>query len=639
MSRFKFLTLILTLSLVASVASPAQDRFNGMGASTSTTTNYDSWGEGTVLIVTVYAENNKKRLDRQSVIKLSNPVTQIVKWQTTSDQSEATIGNVAQGHYEIEASAVGYITAHKDIPIIGNLNRIQVEMILQRDPEALELSFADRAMPAKVRKQTKHGVSALKSGNLNVAQKWLSAAYQAEPANPDLNFLMGYLNYQQKDFTHAQTYLGKAAELNPRDVQSLTLLGRLGLQNENYVSASSVLEKAIAADSEYWMAHNLLANAYLKQRKFESARDQAQIAIDKGKTGANAARLVLGQAQLNLGKSEDGIGTLRAFLEGSPKSATAPQVRSLIAEVEARNSIAGSNGATEITALPPLTGIDALIASPDMTFTMKPWQPPGIDETKLSVAPGVACPDNVIEMSGERVQELVKDVSRIAALEHLLHEQVDEIGNPITKQTRDYNYVASISEFQPGFLSVDEYRDAHSGLNDFPDHISSSGFAALALVFHPDMRDNFTMTCEGLGDWKGQSVWIVHFRQRDDRPARIHDYKLGAQIYSIRLKGRAWITSDKFQIVRIESELVDPMKPIQLLSEHQIVEYGPNPFPKKNMELWLPKTAEIYFDFRRHRYYRRHSFDHYMLFSVESEEKPKPPKAPVDDGKSSPIPN
>jgi hypothetical protein len=132
-------------------------------------------------------------------------------------------------------------------------------------------------------------------------------------------------------------------------------------------------------------------------------------------------------------------------------------------------------------------------------------------------------------------------------------------------------------------------------------------------------------------------VWLVHFRQRDDRPARIHDYKFGAETYAVKLKGRAWITTDKFQIVRIESELVAPMKPIQLLSEHQIVEYGPVPFPKSKSDLWLPKTAEIYFDLHRHRYYRRHSFDHYMLFSVDSKEKPKMPGANPADTK--PLPN
>ena len=119
----------------------------------------------------------------------------------------------------------------------------------------------------------------------------------------------------------------------------------------------------------------------------------------------------------------------------------------------------------------------------------------------------------------------------------------------------------------------------------------------------------------------------------------MHSYKVGNLVYTVDLRGRAWITADKFQIVRIESELVRPMPEIQLLSEHQVVEYGPIRFDKKNTSLWLPKSAEIYFDFRRHRYYRRHSFDHYMLFSTDTVEKRDEPKVVAPDGKTNPMPN
>ena len=187
--------------------------------------------------------------------------------------------------------------------------------------------------------------------------------------------------------------------------------------------------------------------------------------------------------------------------------------------------------------------------------------------------------------------------------------------------------MASISEPQPGFFSVDEFRSNKLAIAGSPDDIVSNGFAALALVFHPDMRDNFDLVCEGQGDWHGQAAWLVHFRQRDDRPNRMHSYKVGTQYYSVNLKGRAWIATDTFQIMRIEAEMVSPVPAIQLLSEHQIVEYGPVPFPRQNTTLWLPKSAEIFFDFHKHRYYRRHSFDQYMLFSVDSDEKRKEPVA------------
>ena len=71
--------------------------------------------------------------------------------------------------------------------------------------------------------------------------------------------------------------------------------------------------------------------------------------------------------------------------------------------------------------------------------------------------------------------------------------------------------------------------------------------------------------------------------------------------------------------------MVKPVSEIQLLSERQTVEYGPVPFASRNTTLWLPKKVEIYFDFRKHHFYRRHSFDHYILFSVDAEQKEKTP--------------
>ena len=179
-----------------------------------------------------------------------------------------------------------------------------------------------------------------------------------------------------------------------------------------------------------------------------------------------------------------------------------------------------------------------------------------------------------------------------------------------------------------GPTAIEEYRVDKLVQKGSPGGIKSTGFMTLALVFHPDRQDDFQFVCEGQGDWRGQASWLVHFRQRPDRTNHMHAYNVGDEVFAVDLKGRAWITTDKFQIVRIEADIVGPMAEIQLLSEHQAVEYGPVPFAKKNTMLWLPKNAEIYIDFRKRHYYRRHSFDHYTLFSVDSEEKPKVPVNP-----------
>jgi tetratricopeptide (TPR) repeat protein len=591
-----------------------------------------------VLVFTVYAENTRVHLDRQALLRLVSHTTQTATWQTTEDTSQGVFTNIPFGSYAVEVSAVGYLSAQKEVEVMNSLRPALIDIVLQRDPSALNLDVADRILSAKARKETKRAVSALKSGKFDAARKQLDEAYKSAPSSADLNFLLGYLYFQKKDFEKASSYLGTAATLSPRDAQALTLLGRTGLERHDYVAARSALEQAVAADAENWLPHNLLADSYLRQKNYGKARDEAQVAIAKGKTEASAAQLVLGQALVGMGLDQQGIQALDIFLQESPRHPMAGQVRGLISEIREHESASPSTDAAVKTEA-QLAGVDPLQALAMPRLSVKSWQPPGIDETRLALASGVVCPsEKVVEEAGRHVQDLVDDVTRIAAVEDLFHQSLDEFGNPIRTETRKYNYVASISEPEPGSLAVDEYRADKFDLAGYPDQIASTGFAALALVFHPHMRDNFDMTCEGLGDWHGQATWVVRFTQRRDKPSRMHSYKVGELVYPVDLRGLAWITADKFQIVRIESEMVRPMPEIKLLSERQVVEYGPIQFEKKNTSLWLPKSAEIYFDFRRHRYYRRHSFDHYMLFSTDTEEKRKEPKAGAPEAKPNPLP-
>jgi len=599
-------------------------------------TSYDTAPGTGVIVLTVCAERSNSHLDRQALLKLVNLGNQTATWQTTEDSSQGVFTNVPFGSYDVEASAVGYLSAHKELQVMNTLRPLQIDIVMLRDPTATNLDVANFIMSPRARKETQRAISALKSEKYGDAQKHLDEAYKTAPSDSNLNFLQGYLYFQKRDFVRATAFLGTATALNPHNSQALTLLGRAGLERQDYPSARSALEQAVLADPDNWLPHNLLADTYLREKHYDRARDEAEVAITKGKTAASPAQLVLGQALLNLGQDQEGIRALNAFLEESPRHPLAGQVRDLIAEVQENGAQAAQPEASPTIAR--LSGVDPLLAMPAELLSVKAWQPPGIDEVKPSLAAGVACPvEKVIEESGKRVQEFVDDLARFSAVEDIFHQTLDGYGNPVRTETRKYNYVASISEPQPGSLVVDEYRADKLSLAGYPDHIASTGFATLALVFHPDMRDTFALSCEGLGDWRGQASWVVHFQQRDDRPNHMHSYKVGNDIHPVSLKGRAWITADTFQIVRIEAEMVNPMPEIQLLSEHQVVEYGPVPFVKKKTSLWLPKSAEIYFDFRKHRYYRRHSFDHYMLFAVDSEEKRKEPVVKPDKKTDSPT--
>jgi len=133
---------------------------------------------------------------------------------------------------------------------------------------------------------------------------------------------MGYAYYQRKQYDQAMSYLGTAG-----NAQALTLLGRISIQQEDYGRAISNLEKAIVVDSDSWVAHDLLATSYLKERLYEKARDEAQVALAKSNGKAPASQLVLGQALINLGQRQEGIKALQEFVTNSPTSPNTAQVR------------------------------------------------------------------------------------------------------------------------------------------------------------------------------------------------------------------------------------------------------------------------------------------------------------------------
>ncbi|MGH9548937.1 MAG: tetratricopeptide repeat protein, partial [Terriglobales bacterium] len=365
-------------------------------------------------------------------------------------------------------------------------------------------------------------------------------------------------------YEQARSSLDKAIASDPHNAQALTLSGRVRFRSHDFAGAKPILEQAVAANPDSWMAHYLLAETYLRLNEFEKSREQAQIAMERDKGGGNAAQIVRGEALASLGRDREAVQTLKAFLQGTPDSPSAPAVREMVATIERREADRSFTSTTMYQPPLHLAGVEPSLAaasgSSAAEFSIQTWEPLGIDAVKPSVAAGVACPyQQVLDSVGDRVKQFVDDVVRFSAIEDLLHEQLDELGNPVSKVTRTFDYMASISNSRPGYLSVDEYRIERSGRTESPDHIATRGLPTLAFVFHPDLRDSFQIVCEGLGQWNGQATWLLHFRQRDDRPNRFHEYQAGGFTYPGNLKGRAWIAASSFQIVRIESELVNPI--------------------------------------------------------------------------------
>ena len=86
----------------------------------------------------------------------------------------------------------------------------------------------------------------------------------------------------------------------------------------------------------------------------------------------------------------------------------------------------------------------------------------------------------------------------------------------------------------------------------------------------------------------------------------------------------------------MESDLVGKVPELRLNAEHQDITYGPVPFQKRNIVLWLPHSSETYLDFNGHRLHRQQDFSHYLLFWVEDRQHIEKPAESQAAPESSP---
>ena len=471
----------------------------------------------------------------------------------------------------------------------------------------------------KLQKELGKALEALRANKPSDARSHLEAVYRLAPTDADANFLLGVYSSQMNDWMRAKSYWERVLARAPSHLSALLSLGEALLRENKFAEATRYLNRAVEVEPTSWRAHALLADAYLRQRLLGESIEHADRALELGHGQAGIVQPVLARALHLRGERERAIRVLQAYLQDHPgDAAAAKQLENLQASLEpADKPFSG----TASPSSEPVVAASALLPSN--------WLPPDIDEKVPPVEPGVPCDlVEVIKKSGKRIEEFVANVDRYAATEAVTHESINKWGLASHPIKFEFDYLVSIKRNRLGLLNVDEYRDVHYLPARFPDGIATTGLPALVLILHPYYAQNFTISCEGLARSKGGPAWQLYFRQRADKPNAIRSYKIGTvgPAYPVALKGRAWISADSFQIVRLETDLIDPLPQIRLVADHATIEYGPVHFKTRNLDMWLPQNAEVHYDWKGRRSHRRHSFKNYLLFSVDEKQQIAEPK-------------
>jgi len=282
-------------------------------------------------------------LNRPATVKVVSENTQRAEWQT-SKAPEIRFEDLGPGKYEVEVSALGYLTTRKEVQLLGESRPVRVQIVLRADPDAISLNGEDEGLPPKASKEVEKGISDLTSEKVKDAEKHFESACKIAPDSARTNFLLGYVLFQQNEFDRAQTALAKAVAIDPKNIQALNVLGRLRLARRDFAGAKTTLQTAIGISPDNPTAHALLADAYLNLADYKSALTETDVAIEKGASKATNVQIVRGEALADMGRDDEAIDALNDYLKLAPDSTAAPQVRRLIGNIEQRHPTQHKSG-------------------------------------------------------------------------------------------------------------------------------------------------------------------------------------------------------------------------------------------------------------------------------------------------------
>jgi tetratricopeptide (TPR) repeat protein len=562
-------------------------------------------------------DTNHAFLSTQALIRLHDPRQMREAWDTTHDRSETNLLRLSPGTWEVEVSAAGYTTSVTHVEVFDQPVQYLVQVTLTADPgRDIYKPPNDNETSPKAIRESQRGLVDLQKRNRKGAEKHLRKALQEAPQNAQINYLLGIILLQAKHISEAEHFLMQAISFDPGHVQALTTMGGLRMQEKDIPGAAKFLGQAIGVDSKQWRPHWLMAYVRLLQNQNEAAKTEAEDAIKLSKDSAPSVRLVLGQALGNLGLYTEAIATLEKFLKQTPDSQDAPAVRKMIAQMQDASQAAST---TNVTPELLTTALQELPVSQIVPLLPPVWEPPDVDSFLPPVARDVTCPlDQVLRGASARVMELGNALDSFSATELQVHERLDNFGKPYNRETRKSEYVVDISQARQGQINLQELRRDLSGLGPFSDRIRTRGLLSLAFVFHSAIQKDYRFDCEGLGEWKGQPTWLIHFRQLPEPSSLLQSFDISQDSHTVALKGRAWVGAVDFQIIHIEAQLATPMPEIELMSEHEFGDYGPVASADKKLQLWLPKQTQIYLAFRGHLYRFSTEYSDFKLFSVDS---------------------
>jgi len=562
-----------------------------------------------------------------AVVRLTSAGRKYNAVSSSENLAPARFHQVMMGEYQIEVTCPGFQKTKQTFLVDIGYSGMPIYVYLVPESNSTKVASANPAvmLPPQFRSDLEHGIEALRKGHYSDAQKTFTKLLPRTHDNPDVLYNLGLaeLGLQHDDL--ARSDFQRALATDPNHELALVSLARMELRSGSPATAVPFLEKAASPGATSWRTAYELATADLKLNRLSEAESAASRAVRLARNQDAAPAYLLGQIQYAAGKRSYARLTWESMLTTFPSDPLTEQARKNLVQLDfTKDSVPPSSTATD-------PGPAVSDSAAPVGVAEHSWSPPDIDDVVPDVAPDVSCnTETVLDQALNRMKSQLLDLEKFTATEHIEQQEIDRYGWPGPVKSREFSYIVLVYPMKKNSMYIEESRNGSTGTSGMDDAIITTSLNALGIyILQPYYRDRFDYSCEGLAHVRGLAAWQVHFVQKADVHDGVRSWKTNRKTYDIPIKGRIWISSLNFAVVRVETDLREPVKGLQLTRDHLVVDYGPVDFVSQSKQLWLPWSADMFTEFHGKRYHDKHSLTDYLLFAIDTSERVgKPPEEP-----------
>jgi tetratricopeptide (TPR) repeat protein len=471
-------------------------------------------------------------------------------------------------------------------------------------------------IPGKASREYEEACGDLRSRKLPDAEKHLRIAVREYGKYSLAWVTLGQVLSAQKRLDEARVACAQATIADPAFAPAYLCLADFAARSHDWAEVLQLSERALGLGSNYAVvAYEYDAAANLNLHNLPAAEKSGLRAIELDRDHREPrVHFVLAQVYEAKGDRENEAKQLREYLKYASDAADLSIIKAALLQLETRHEATKSNTPSA------KENVQA------QEIPRRSWAPADIDEEIPTALLDGACPlEQILKETSHNTEGLIKSLQRFSADESIEEIAFDKNGKTRKASIERVNYVAQIETGTSGFPNIREYRIGSS--HNQESSVIDTGSAIFALIFHPTHIGSFNFRCEGMTHVQGASAWQLRFEEPPDSSQPFQAIRIGGAMYLPRLKGRAWVASDRYEVLRMETDLVSPMPQIDFNLEHLVINYAPLEFNSRSVRLWVPASTALYVAYRGHRYERVHTFNNFRLFSVDSDQQFKEPQA------------